>query len=133
MKTAAFVVGGLILVAVLIFFVGKKDVMTVDRILLIGKWISTQDAKFTRDFRTDGTVIDTYQGSSPESKGNWTLFTKAMPPDGFTGELEEKSVYLSIAAPQSEALHFKITKIDEHTLELVYLDRGGELSFTRVK
>jgi hypothetical protein len=132
MRYAIWVVG-VLFVALFVFFVGARNDMTTDRAILIGKWVSTQDTKFTREFKGDGTVIDTYEGSTPNSQGHWTLFTKDMPVEGFTGDLEEKSIYLSIAAPQSEALFFKISKIDSANLELVYFNRGGTLSFTKVK
>ena len=133
MRNAVVVVVVLIFVALLFFVVGTKDEVDVTRILLQGTWISTQDAKFAREFKEDGTVIDTYEGSSPDAEGRWTLFTREMQPEGYEGELENAPIYLAIGIPNSEPLYFKITKIDENALELVYLNRGGALIFTKVK
>src|SRR3989344_2307119 len=39
----------------------------------VGKWRSTDDAKFTREFRADGTVTDLYEGdASATSNGTWS-------------------------------------------------------------
>ena len=93
--------------------------------------MSVQGEKFTREFETNGTVIDAHVGNSPDSKGNWTLFTKDMPVEGFKGELEAGAMYLAIAMPQSEALYFKIVKIDTRNLELIDLDRDRTRTFTK--
>ena len=102
------------------------------RVQIIGVWKSTQDARFTREFKNDGMVIDTYEGSMPNSAARWNIFTKQIPVNEYSGSLEDGAIYLAIAAPtKSEALYFKITKVDAHNLELVYLDRGGTLVFTK--
>lgn len=143
MRKALIIVGLLVVCAVAFFFISTKDEVDVTRMLLEGKWVSTQDTKFTREFKDDGTVIDAYESSSPNVEGNWALFTREMPVEGFVGELEDEPIYLAIAQPESEALYFKITKIDEDTLELIYLNRGlpapgggqagGTLVFTRAQ
>lgn len=143
MRTAYIALGIIVLVGVGFFFLGTKDEIDVTRTLLQGKWVSVQDAKFTREFKDDGTVMDAYEGSSPNVEGNWALFTREVPVEGFVGELEDEPIYLAIAQPESETLYFKITKIDEDTLELIYLNRGlpapgggqagGALIFTKVK
>ena len=133
MRRALIAILLILLAGAAFVFFGTKDEIDVTRILLEGKWVSTEDAKFTREFKSDGTIIDEYEGSAPDTNGNWTLFTKEMPVEGFTGELEDEPIYLAIAMPESEALYFKITKIDEGTLEMVYLNRGGTLSFTKIK
>lgn len=96
---------------------------------LIGVWQSTTDATFTREFRDDGKVIDGYGGAPDESY--WMLFTKDIPDQSFKGELEDGVLYLAIAKPDEEALYFKVTRLTASTLDLIYLDRGGTLSFTR--
>lgn len=120
-------------VAAYVFLGGMGTAQT--QTAIIGKWQSTQDSKFIREFANDGKVIDAYEGSEPDSSGRWAIFTKAMPVDGIPGEvvLEERAVYLSIGFPRSESLYFKISKIDSDNLELIYLNRGGVLSFTRAK
>src|SRR3989344_5588573 len=38
----------------------------------VGTWQSTEDAKFTREFRVDGTVTDMYEGdASATANGTW--------------------------------------------------------------
>src|SRR3990167_7320654 len=39
----------------------------------VGKWKSTEDAKFTSEFREDGTVTDMYEGdASATASGTWS-------------------------------------------------------------
>jgi hypothetical protein len=99
---------------------------------LIGLWRSTEDAKFTREFRSDGTTYDAYEGSVVESDGRWILFTKNMPPEGYEVPLEDTVVYLAITEPESEPLYFRVTRAEVDALELIYLNRGGILSFERI-
>ncbi|MEK7509375.1 MAG: hypothetical protein AAB605_01530 [Patescibacteria group bacterium] len=105
---------------------------------LVSVWRSTQDGKFTREFRNDGSVIDRYEGNSPDSEGLWLVFTKEIPDASFSGPYEDGAVYLAMTMSESEKLYFKVTRIDAGTLELVFLDgdlpaqAGGVLSFTRI-
>lgn len=119
----------LIALAAFVFF-GTKDEVDVTRMLLEGTWTSAEDAKFTRTFLEDGTVADAYEGEA-DTGGQWTLFTKEMPAHDVPFELEEEPIYLAIGVPENPTLYFKIVKIDEHNLELVYLNRGGVLKFTK--
>ena len=97
-----------------------------------GTWQSTSDEKFVREFHTDGTVTDTYEGMEDATmQGAWTLFTSTNPDGAFRGTIEEGRTYLKIQ-DQNEALFFSVSRISDTELELIYLDRGGALNFTRV-
>ena len=100
---------------------------------LIGVWQGVQDTKFTRTFRNDGSVIDDYEGSSPDSEGLWMVFTKEIPDGSYIDTLQPGAVYLSMAMSESERLYFQVTRIDATTLELVFLKGGGVLSFQRIQ
>jgi len=97
---------------------------------VIGMWQSTEDPNFTREIRNDGVVTDRYAGQE-DSDGLWMVFTKDIPDTSFTGPIEEGAVYLSMAMSEDEKYYFKVTNADGQHLDLVYLDRGGLLSFTR--
>lgn len=99
---------------------------------IIGSWRSDDDAAFIRDIRNDGTVVDRYEGGE-DSEGLWMVFTKEIPDTAFIGVIEEGAVYLSLAMSEDEKLYFKVTEADGESLELIYLDRGGKLSFHRVQ
>ena len=122
-----------LIAAGMVFINHSTDQSIAARIQILGIWRSTQDPKFTREFKNDGKVIDAYDGSSPNSNGRWVIFTKQMPIDALPEVLEDGAVYLSIAAPESEAQYFKIASINSHELQLVYLDRGGVISFTKIQ
>jgi hypothetical protein len=99
---------------------------------IIGSWRSNDDPAFIRDIRNDGTVVDRYEGSE-DSEGLWMVFTKEIPDTAFTGPIEEGAVYLALTMSEDEKLYFKIVKADGESLELIYLNRGGGLSFHRVQ
>jgi hypothetical protein len=98
---------------------------------VIGMWRSTEDPSFTREIRNDGVVVDRYAGEA-DSDGLWMVFTKDIPDTSFTGTIEEGAVYLSMSMSEDEKYYFKVTNADGRNLELIYLDRGGALSFVRV-
>ena len=95
---------------------------------LIGSWQSTEDTKFVRVFGEDGSTEDRYEGNVVAG-GSWRLFTSADAEVSFP--VEEGAVYLVID-DGTERLHFKIVSVTPERLELVYLERGGALTFTRI-
>lgn len=98
---------------------------------IVGMWQSTDDPKFTREIRNDGVIIDSYAGEV-SSDGLWMIFSREIPDAAFTGTIEEGAVYLSMGMNETEKLYFKILKADNASLQLLYLDRGNLLSFTRI-
>lgn len=97
---------------------------------VIGMWQSTDDPAFTREIRNDGVVIDRYQGQD-DSEGLWLVFTKDVPDASFTGTIEAGAAYLSLAMSEDERYYFQVARADGQQLDLIYLDRGGTLSFVR--
>jgi len=99
---------------------------------LVGRWQSDEDASFIREFRADGTVEDIYtQPDGPvSSSGDWEVFTAGTPPDGTAIPLEQGAVYLRIAM-DGEQYYFRIAALSDDALQLIYLDRGGALNFSR--
>ncbi len=98
---------------------------------ILGKWQDTTDPKFVREFK-ENEVIDSYAGdASLKTSGTWTVFTKENPDQGFTGTFESGAVYIGIKSKESN-LYFKLGKLTPESLELVYLDRGNTLIFTKL-
>lgn len=99
---------------------------------IVGMWQSTDDPKFSREIRNDGVVIDTYAGETDgDSDGLWMVFTRDIPDPAFPGIIED-GAYLSMGMSETEKLYFKILRVDTQSLELLFLDRGNVLSFTRI-
>lgn len=98
---------------------------------LVGVWRSADDANFVRTIYENGGYMDSYEGS-PEAttEGPWITFTKDSAPEGFAYPLDEGVTYLQLDTG-AEALSFKIVERTATTLVLIYLDRGGVLTFTR--
>ena len=99
---------------------------------MVGVWRSMDDPKFTREFKEDGTSIDRYEGDASATKGGiWGTFTGDMAPAGTSTGLSSGVVYIQMTIG-SESLYFSVVRAAD-TLELIYLDRGGQSNFTRVQ
>lgn len=106
------------------------DIAAAVRANIVGGWQSNEDGNFIRSIRGDGIVEDLYDGQEP-TLGAWTVFTSKDAPENFTYPLEVDTPYLRIVDDTGLVLDFKVTKLTPETLELIYLDRGGALTFTR--
>lgn len=111
----------------------QQDVSLIVSESIVGKWKSVDDAKYVRELKADFTASEWYEGKEV-SKGLWVAFTKMNAPE-ISFPLEENAVYLQMTmqGTQADTLNFKIAKLTPEELELVYMDRGGVLRFTRVE
>jgi len=101
--------------------------------LLVGQWQSSQDQNAYKVFKADGTAIERYAGEQPvETEGTWRLFRINDPVDSYQQPLDMDTTYLRID-DSDEQYHYSITTLDEDTLELIYLGRGGILQYQRVE
>lgn len=112
----------------------QQDVALIVSESIAGKWQSTDDAKFFREFTTDGHVTDSYEGAE-KTDGVWVAYSAENVPESVQFPVDENAVYLQLVmeGSQDDALNFKVAKLTPETLELIYMDRGGVLSFTRVQ
>ncbi len=107
----------------------KEDTVSQN---LTGTWQSTQDAKFTREFKGDGSVVDLY-GGQEQSNGAWEVFTKAHPLN-VPFPLADNAAYVQIrTVGTSDTLNFSIASLTPDSLTLTYMDRGNTLAFRRVQ
>lgn len=112
--------------------VQQRDLGSIVSESIIGTWKSTQDPKFVRQFKSDGTVQDSYDGKVVTS-GKWQAFS-SVKPLVVPFPVEKGVVYIQMTdGGQSGALDFKVAKLTPESLELVYMERGGVNSFTKVK
>lgn len=98
---------------------------------LAGEWRSTDDSNFTRTFYENGGYVDAYVGEDVSTNGPWVAFTADTAPIGFQYPTEEGVVYLELIG-EAGPMYFSIAELDEDSLVLIYLDRGGVLEFERV-
>jgi hypothetical protein len=95
-----------------------------------GRWQSTEDESFVREFRANGSIVDTYTGETvASSTGAWSVFTGNNPNAELP--LEADTIYLAILM-DNEPLYFSVEEADEDSLVLIYLNRGGTLEFERI-
>jgi hypothetical protein len=95
-----------------------------------GSWRSADDAKFTREFHADGTLIDRYEGEPDASvRGSWQVIGGG---EGLPASLaaEERTI-VRIAFPE-EVLFLVVTALTEDKLEMAYVGGTGSLRFTRI-
>ncbi len=100
----------------------------------VGKWQSSEDAKFTREFREDGTATDIYEGdASATSNGTWSqVVDVAAEPFQFPAVGDATFLKLVFG---SETYYFSVSA-DTTADKLVLINlsgRGNVLSFTRVR
>ncbi|MBU6323379.1 MAG: hypothetical protein KGI41_03105 [Patescibacteria group bacterium] len=99
---------------------------------LSGVWVSTQDAKFTREFDTNGTVIDRYAGTaSTTMTGIWSVV-----PDPAAEPVQLPAVdgqtVIKLEFPAESVMYFAITSATATDLSMNYLNGNGALEFTKV-
>lgn len=111
----------------------NQDVGLIVTESIVGRWRSIEDDKFTREFKGDGTAVDTYEGASV-TNGTWKVFTKEKPLQ-VAFPLEDNAVYiqLTMQGTQADNLNFKLSKLTPEELELTYMDRGGVLRFKAIQ
>ena len=102
--------------------------------LLIGTWQSADDTRFTREFDANGQSIDRYEGdASSTTQGAWVLFTGKTAPAGFGNfKLEPTGVYMELQQTDNILL-FQISAISLSAVEMVMLQTGRTLHFTRLE
>jgi hypothetical protein len=112
----------------------KQDTSLIVTENMLGKWESTDDAKFVREFKAGDVMVDWY-GNESKSAGLWVVFTKEKAPKVFPYPMDPKAVYVQItmSGTQADTLNFAINKITPDELQMTYLDRGGVLNFKRVQ
>lgn len=112
----------------------KQNVAQIVSESIVGKWQSNEDGKFVREFKSGDVVTDWYNNTATSS-GLWVAFTKANPPKQVAFGLEDGVVYLkmTVAESQGDTLYFKVIKLTPENLELINMDRGNSLTFTRVQ
>lgn len=93
---------------------------------LVGTWHGTGETKFSREFKADGTYIDTYPGGAT-ARGLWFAFTPKNAPQ-VSFPLEDNHVYLQLAAG-GDVAYLTISTMTLSDLHLVYMDRPGILTF----
>ena len=113
------------------FFVDSSDALDAARVQMQGTWVSADDPTFVREYEENGTVIDTQGGEVSQKSGRWTLFTKEMPVEGYSHDLQEKHIYLAVGFTETPTLHFRIETINARNLSLVSLESGAVLTFVK--
>ncbi|HEX5774578.1 MAG TPA: hypothetical protein VFY28_01300 [Candidatus Paceibacterota bacterium] len=96
-----------------------------------GSWRSEDDPKFTRVFREDGTLTDSYEGNpDATANGSWRVVTGG---EGLPASLSaENRTVIRISFPE-EALFFIVTALTEDELAMAYVGGNGSLRFERIR
>lgn len=99
---------------------------------LVGTWRSKQDAKFTREFRADGTIVDRYEGmESATLEGSWSMANPAAV--DLQGMEYDADAQLVMVNDPLESYLFKVNSVTATDLSLTYVGgAGGTLEFERI-
>lgn len=110
----------------------RRDLAATTRASIVGMWQSVDDPRFTRVFEADGSAADLYE-SEPSARGRWSVFTDASAVSA-PFPLEANTAYVSMTMSDvgDEPLYFRVVALTPETMELIYMDRGGVLRFTRI-
>lgn len=104
---------------------------------MTASWRSKEDAKFTREFKPDGTVVDRYQGdASATAEGVYVTIdpfvvtVPNVPAENLSGMTVLRITWEGDPAP----MYFSINKMTESELHMTNLSgRGNLLMFTKIK
>jgi hypothetical protein len=99
---------------------------------IIGSWQSDDDAKFVREFKEGGDIVDHYEGID-DTTGTWSAFAASADTETPFPQTPN-AVYLRVVMNDfpEEILYFELAKLTPEALELYFLGAGGVLSFTRL-
>lgn len=112
---------------------GGSAITTTSR-ALIGRWRSTDDTRYSLEIDSNSNAIERYQNDpSATATSSWALFTSASPDPTFSGTEAPGVVYLTLTGGGAGTRHFAVVELTGSTFDMLYLDRGGTLSFTRVQ
>lgn len=102
---------------------------------LVGTWRSTQDPKFVREFRADGTVTDSYEGvPSATETGTYASVDASRTKLPVPASALEGMSAIAISFSGEDPLYFSIFTLTDTSLEMIYLSgMGNILSFTKVR
>lgn len=97
-----------------------------------GTWKSDQDAKFTREFMSDGRVVDKYAGDAKATMtGSWGIVAN---PSAEPVKLPDVggATVLKLKFPDT-TMYFAVTGVSSTNLSMNYLNGNGALNFTKVQ
>lgn len=102
-----------------------------------GTWRSDRDAKFTREIRTDGTIIDRYEGEPTAGvNGQWSAVADVSAETGITipaAALAGKTVIKVVWEGGAETTYFAIDALAATTMTTTDLSGRGEVNtWTRI-
>ncbi len=101
-----------------------------------GLWQSTIDAKFTREIRPDGVMIDRYEGDmGAGTGGEWSVIDPEGEPvlKDRAGALSGMTVIKVVWDGGVETTYFAVNKLDEHSLTTTDLSGQGAVTvYTKI-
>lgn len=97
---------------------------------LSGTWRSTSDAKFTREIRTDGVIIDRYEGeASAGLNGSWKSIAASELPASIPGtSFVEKTIIEVTWEGGVETTYFVVSDLTATSLTTTDLTGRGEVT-----
>jgi hypothetical protein len=101
--------------------------------MLIGKWSSEDDRNFIREYKDDGTVIDSYGSVDGDvnTEATWELFTSNMN-ENVPFQLNNRDVYIMQTEKGGEKLYFRIISVTPDSLELMNMESAGAMRFGKM-
>ena len=111
----------------------QKDPLQATSDDLLGLWRSDEERQVIREFKKDGSVVDTFAGGgeSTTQEGEWSIFV-GPGREPASVPLTKGVTYLKIVWPE-EVSFLAIRDLTSGKLTLEYAGGGGKISFTKVR
>jgi membrane-bound inhibitor of C-type lysozyme len=102
---------------------------------LIGVWSSVEDRNFNREYKADGTAVDSYASAAGDitSTDTWSVFTADTADGTVKFPMDNADAYVKQTMKDGSVLYFRVTALSDSRLQLVNMDRGGVLNFDKLK
>jgi hypothetical protein len=112
------------------------DEVGLDISMLIGLWRSDDDPRSTLEFRADGSYLDRYEGSDSDSQPDswdWIPVSVAQEDPSFYHTSYPPEFYLLRLGPPNGGLYYELEEVRDSSLVKIYLARGNDLRFSRIR
>jgi hypothetical protein len=102
--------------------------------MLVGKWSSEDDRNFEREYKDDGTVVDSTGSVDGDvnTEASWSLFTAANAGTDVPFQMNNDDVYIKQTEEGGSVTYFRVTSVSPTELELVNMTKGGGMRFGKM-
>ncbi len=108
-------------------------IVSARSLLVGGQWQSEEDSGLFREYKTNGTVIDSHDSvpAVTTTSAQWTVFTADTAP-AVVFQLNNKDVYIQHTPATGGPVYFRIVSVTPTTLEVMDMQTAVASRFAKV-